>query len=299
MTSAYTILIYFGTIIAIYTILSLSLNFQYGIAGLINFGVVGFFAIGAYTTALLTTNGVPIAVGMIAAMATSAIAGCLISLPTQKLSVHYWALTTMAIAEVIRVVINNEEWLTRGPFGILNIPRPFVGYFSAQTYPLAYMIFAWSMVALVFLVFSLLTNSPFGRILKLLREEEDLARSFGKPVFSYRVRAMTIGAAFAGLAGALNAHYVTYISPLDFLPILTFVVWVMVIVGGRGNQLGIAFGTIVIVLFFNSTRFLRDYVPLEAETIASLRMVVIGALIMLTIVYRPDGLIPERKKVMT
>jgi ABC-type branched-subunit amino acid transport system permease subunit len=290
-----SIFIYFGTIIGIYALLSLSLNFQYGFAGLVNFGHVGFFAVGAYASAILVKAGLPIAVGFLAAFVLSGIVGLLIGLPTQKLSVHYWAIITIAIAEVIRLVALNEAWLTRGSFGIVDIPQPFQAVVPAAFYPIFYLAMVWAFVVAAYLFFAALVHSPFGRILRLIREEDDLALSFGKDVFAYRVRAMAIGAAVAGLSGALYAHYITYISPLDFLPLVTFVAWVMVIVGGRANQLGVLLGTAVIVLFFNSTRYLKDYVPIDTQTIASLRMVVIGALIMLTIVYRPNGLLPERK----
>jgi ABC-type branched-subunit amino acid transport system permease subunit len=290
-----SIFIYFGTIIGIYALLSLSLNFQYGFAGLINFGHVGFFAVGAYASAILSSAGYPIALGFVAAFVLAGLVGLLIGLPTQKLSVHYWAIITIAIAEVIRLIALNEEWLTRGSFGIVDIPQPLKAEIPPDLYPIFYLCLVWAFVLAAYAFFALLVRSPFGRILRLIREEEDLALSFGKDVFTYRVKAMAIGAAVAGVSGALYAHYITYISPLDFLPLITFVVWVMVIVGGRANQLGVLLGTAVIVLFFNSTRYLKDYVPLDSQTIASLRMVVIGALIMLTIVYRPNGLIPERK----
>lgn len=290
-----SIFLYFGTMIGIYALLSLSLNFQYGFAGLINFGHVGFFAIGAYASAILSSMGYPIALGFVVGFIMAGLVGLLIALPTQKLSVHYWAIVTIAIAEVIRLVALNEAWLTNGSFGIVNIPQPLKGIIAPQYYPVFYLVLVWLFVLAAYALFSLLVRSPFGRILRLIREEEDLALSLGKDVFSYRVKAMAIGAAVAGVAGSLYAHYITYVSPLDFLPLLTFVVWVMMIVGGRANQLGVLFGTAVIVLFFNSTRYLKDYIPLDTQTIASLRMVVIGALIMLVIVYRPDGLIPERK----
>lgn len=294
-----SIFIYLGTMIAIYAILSLSLNFHYGFSGLINFGQVGFFAVGAYATAILTTEGYPIWLGFLAAVLASALVGFLVSLPTQKLSVHYWAITTIAIGEIIRLVALNEEWLTRGSFGLLNIPQPFYDDFPGSQYPLFYLFFAWAFVLGVVFLIHLLVNSPYGRILKVIREDENLALSFGKPVFRFRVSAMTLGAGMAGLAGALYAHYVTYISPLDFMPLVTFVVWVMVIVGGRANQAGVLFGTLLIVIFYNSTRFLKDVLPFDNQTLASLRMVVIGALIMITIVKKPDGLFPEKKREIT
>ena len=116
-----------------------------------------------------------------------------------------------------------------------------------------------------------------------------------KPVFNFKLKAMTVGAMFAGTSGSLYAHYVTYISPSDFMPLVTFIVWAMVIIGGKGNVLGSIAGSAIIVVFYNSTRFLKDFLPLPPETVASLRMVAIGILMILTVLYRPDGLIREKK----
>lgn len=290
------IFIYFGTMAGLYAILALTLNFHYGLSGLVNFGHVGFFAVGAYAAAILSTAGMPAWLGFIIAILAAGATGYLVSLPTRKLSVHYWAIMTIAISEVIRLIALNEEWLTRGSFGIDSIPQPMAAVLPTQSYPAFYLIFVWCFVALTFYLLDLLASSPFGRVLKAIREEDDLALALGKPVFRFKVKAMTIGAALAGLAGALYAHYVTYISPIDFMPLITFLIWVMVILGGKGNLWGSVLGGAIIVVFFNSTRYVKDFLPFEAQTVSSLRMVIIGLLIMLVVLYRPQGLLPEKKK---
>ncbi len=282
--------------IGIYSILSLSLNLQYGFGGLVNFGLVAFFAAGAYTGALLAIHGVSFFWGMIGAGMVSALLGFLVALPTSKLSVSYWAIITLGIGEVVRLFLLNEEWLTKGSFGIGGIQRPLEAFISEAFYPLFFLFFVWLFVGLAYALIRRLSNSPFGRIMKAIREEDDLALAMGKPVFRTKLKVMAMGAALSGIAGALYAYYITYISPSDFMPIVTFIVWAMVIIGGRGNIVGSIAGAAIIVAFYNSTRYLKDIWDIPAETLASLRMVAIGILIILTVLYKPDGIVKEKKK---
>jgi ABC-type branched-subunit amino acid transport system permease subunit len=291
------LLLYFATMMGIYGILALGLNFHYGFSGLVNFGHVAFFAVGAYTSALVTMLGAPFLLGVFLAGVAGGLLGFIVALPTSKLSIHYWAITTLGIGEIIRLIAINEEWLTRGSFGIIGIPQPLHGVISASLYPAFYLGVVGAFLALTYFVVRKLANSPFGRVLKAVREEDDLALAMGKPVFYFKVKAMTVGAIFAAIAGALFAHYITYISPLDFMPIVTFIIWAMVIVGGKGNALGSIVGGVIIVVFFNSTRFLKDYLPLSGQTVASLRMVAIGVLIILVVLFMRGGLVKERKKI--
>jgi len=279
------LLIYFATMMGIYAILALGLNFHYGSSGLVNFGHVGFFAVGAYTSALVTMLGAPFLVGILLGGVAGGLLGFIVALPTSKLSIHYWAITTLGIGEIIRLIAVNEEWLTRGSFGLIGIPQPLRSVIPASVYPIFYLAVVAAFLGLTYLTIRKLANCPFGRVLKAVREEDDLALAMGKPVFYFKVKAMAVGAVFAGVAGALFAHYITYISPLDFMPIVTFIIWGMVIVGGKGNEVGAIVGAIVIVVFFNSTRFLKDYLPLSAHTVASLRMVAIGILIILVVLF--------------
>ena len=290
---------YFATMMGIYGILALSLNFQYGHAGLVNFGVVGFFATGAYVSALVTLAGSPFFVGIMLAGMAGGLLGFLVALPTSKLSIHYWAITTLGIGEVIRLIANNEEWLTKGPFGLVNIPQPFHGIIPTAVYPIFYLILVLAFLLVIYITIRLMVNSPFGRVLKAIREEDDLPLAMGKPVFHFKVKAMTIGAAFAGIAGALHAHYITYISPIDFMPLITFIIWGMVIVGGKGNSVGALVGTAIIVIFFNSTRYLKDFLPFTGHAVASMRMIAIGLLIILVVLYRSEGLVKEKKSHFT
>lgn len=291
-------LIYLLTMIGIYSLLAMSLNFQVGFTGLINFGQVAFFCIGAYTSSLLVTKaGVPIVVGFLAGMALSGFLGYIMSIPTKSLKSDYWAIATLASAEVVRLVALNEEWLTAGPFGVMSIPQPLAALFSKDIYPLFYLLFVIACIAIVYLFLTLLTNSPFGRDIKAIRDEEELCLSLGKDTQKLKLQAMVVAGIVAGLAGALFAHYITFISPENFRPIETFLMWAMIIVGGRGNHLGAILGAVIIQLFNVSTRFIGGYVPIGSEFIGSLRMVIIGLLIILFVSYRPEGLLKEKKKI--
>lgn len=291
-------LIYLLTMIGIYSLLAMSLNFQVGFTGLINFGQVAFFCIGAYTSSLLVVKaGAPIVIGFLGGMALSGLLGYLMSIPTRSLKSDYWAIATLASGEVVRLIALNEGWLTAGPFGVMSIPRPFLGLFPKDAYPFFYLLFVIACMVMVYFFLSLLTNSPFGRNLKAIRDEEDLCLSLGKDTQKLKLQAMVVAGMVAGLAGALFAFYITYISPENFRPIETFLMWAMIIVGGRGNHLGAIVGAVVIQLFNVSTRFIGGYVPFGADFMASLRMVIIGLLIVLFLLYRPEGLAKERKKV--
>ncbi len=152
-------------------------------------------------------------------------------------------------------------------------------------------------LALTYLTATLVTNSPLGRVLKAMRESDDLPLAVGKDVSKFRMKVMVLGGAMGGLAGGLVAHFWSFIDPYQFMPIETFIVWAMVVVGGKGNHLGAIVGAVVIQFFYSSTQFLKDYIPIDAQVLASLRMVVIGVLIVLVMLFMKEGLVKERKKI--
>lgn len=297
-------LAYLCIMTGIYGILSLSLNLQYGFTGLANFGHVAFFCLGAYTSTILVVlvKG-PFLLGLLGGIVVAGCFGFLISIPTAKLKEDYWAIVTLAAAEIVRLFFLNEDWIFgRGPyhggaFGIGGIPRPLQSYFSATTYPFFYLCIVIFFLALTYFAVRLLTNSPFGRVLKAMREGDDLPLAMGKDVSKFRMKAMAIGGAMGGLAGSLVAHFWSFIDPYQFMPIETFVVWAMVVVGGKGNIVGAIVGAVIIQFFYSSTRFLKDYIPIDAQVLASLRMVLIGVLIVIVMLFMQEGLVKEKKKV--
>jgi len=269
-------------------IVCLGLNVQWGQTGLFNVGIAGFVAIGAYVSALLTTPpgdghlggfGLPVAVGWVAAMAASAAASAFVGALTLRLRSDYLAITT---------------------FGVAFIPRPFDSL--AQTpvlYDLANLALVGTIVLVLYFALERLARSPWGRVLRAIREDERAAMALGKNPTRYRLEAFALGGALMGLSGAIEAHFIGFIAPDDYLSSLTFQVWAMLIVGGSGNNLGALLGAgIVWALWTVSGLLISDFVPagLEARA-AALRIVAIGVLLATMIVARPRGLIGERAMV--
>jgi len=295
-------LAYLAIMMGIYGILSLSLNLQYGFTGLANFGQVAFFCLGAYTsTIIVLVFKIPFFFGLLGAMVVAGFFGYIISVPTANLREDYWAIATLAAAEVVRIFFLNEDWVVGGgpyqggSFGIGGIPQPLRSLFSASTYPFFYLAIVLVCLFATYIVINAITRAPFGRVIKSIRTEDNLPQVLGKNVKRFRMKVMAIGGSFGGMAGCLWAHYHGFISPNQFLPLETFIIWAMVIVGGKANNKGAILGAVIILLFYNSTRFLKDYLPIEEVTLASLRMVAIGILIVVAMLFMKEGLIKEKK----
>ena len=280
-----------GTMGGIYALLALGLNLQYGYTGLINFGVVAFYAIGAYTSALLGLHGVPFAASLVAATLLAAAFAWPLGVICLRLRDDYLAIVTLAFAEILRTVVVSEDWLTSGPRGIPGISRPFAAL-GPGAEAIAYLVLVLAMVAVGVLITMGLVRSPFGRLIQAIRDDEDAVRSIGKSPAGSKLVVFMIGAGLMGLAGALYAHYLTYISPDQFVPLLTFYVWISVIMGGAGRIGGALVGAALLTLFLEGSRFLRDVLPFVSEVqMASLRLASIGLALILFTIYRPQGLL--------
>jgi len=289
-----------------YAIVVLGLNLQWGFTGLFNVGVAGFVAIGAYTSALLTTPetagrlgglGWPVAAGMLAAMAVSGLVGLLVALLALRLRQDYLAITTFGIAVTIQLVANNATGLTGGPFGVQFIPKPMQAWLgTGLPWTLAYLAMTLLLLAVVYIALEKLVQSPWGRVLRAIREDEDAASSLGKRCFAVRLQSFVIGSMLMGLGGAVYAHFVGFIAPEDFLPILTFQLWAMLIVGGSGNNRGAIAGAFLVWGFWTAAGgLLRGLVPqADQARAAPLQVVLIGVLIALMLVMRPRGLMGEK-----
>ena len=299
-------LAFLATLALILGVATLGLNLQWGGAGLFNVGVAGFFGIGAYVSALLTCAPspqhwggflLPIPLGWLAAMLAAAAAALLVGAVTLRLRADYLAITTFGAAASLQLVALNAEHVTGGPFGVALIPRPFE---SLADRPLAFALANLTVAAMAagvsLAVLERLSASPWGRVLRALREDEAAAASLGKWPALYRLQAFAIGAALMGLAGAMHAQFFGFIAPENYLPVLTFQIWVMLVVGGAGNNRGALLGALVVwALWTLSGTLLAAILPTDLQARgASLRVAVIGVGLAAMLLWRPQGLLPER-----
>jgi len=281
---------------AFYALMALGLNVIFGLAGMVNLGLVGFFAIGAYASALLTVRlHLPVAVGLLAAIGLAALAGAAVALITARLKGDYLAIVTLGFAEMVRLVATNEVWLTNGTDGISAIPAPGRGVLSPVQFNLLSVAIVWLAVGVTAVLLARLAGAPFGRVLRAIREDEMIAAVAGKRVLAFKVQAFALGAGVLGGAGALYAHYNGYIAPDGFQPLITIYVVLALTAGGTGSMRGAILGAILVVALTEGTRFLGGALTgLKPVQIAALREAAIGTALILVLYLRPQGLLPER-----
>jgi branched-chain amino acid transport system permease protein len=298
-------LVFFLVVALYYALLCLGLNLQWGVTGLFNVGVAGFVAVGAYVSALLTGPnspehwgglGLPVAVGWAGAAGLAGLCALLVGAVTLRLRHDYLAIATFGIAVTIQLIALNFARLTNGPFGIAQIPRPFAGWAGTPLGRNAlYLGLVVLVVAATYLGLERLVRSPWGRVLRGLREDETAAAALGKSPARYRLEAFVLGAMVMGLGGAIYAHFIGFIAPEDFLPILTFQVWTMLVVGGSGSNRGALLGGVLVWgLWSGSGALVAALLPqaLQARG-AALQVVLIGVVLAAVLLQRPRGLLGE------
>jgi len=280
----------------IYALMALGLNVIWGFAGMVNLGLIGFFAVGAYGTALTTLKlGFPMMAGMAAGTVLAALAGAGVAMITGRLRGDYLAIVTLGMAETIRVVASNTIWLTNGTDGLPNIAGPWRGELSPTEFNLLYLAIVATIVAVAYVLAERLRTAPFGRVLRAIRDDEQVAAVAGKHVMAFKLRAFAISAGAIGLAGALYAHYTSYIAPDLFVPLFTLYIKLALLAGGLGNNRGAVLGAFLIVFFLESTRFVIPLIPaISPVQGAALREIMIAALLIVLLRYNPQGLVPER-----
>jgi branched-chain amino acid transport system permease protein len=273
--------------VGIYAILALSLNLLIGYAGLFSVGHGAFYGIGAYAGALLSTRlGLPFWVEMAAAGAIAGAIGYAIGRPILRLRDDNLALATFGLAVITFSVLNNWDDLTNGPLGIRGIPKPIL--FSWRIDQLwSYALLVAVCVCFTLLCIERITNSPFGKVLEAIREDEIAALAVGKSTTRFKAAAFVISAFFAGIAGVLYAHYTTYIDPTSFGTGESFLIFSMVIFGGMGSNLGAIVGAAVLTALPDLLRF----AGLPGGVAGQMRDVIYGALIVIVINWRPQGLL--------
>ena len=287
----------------------LGLNIQWGQTGLFNVGIAGFIAIGAYVSAILTTPlsdghlggfGLPMALGWIGGMVAAGAVSAAIGWMTLRLRSDYLAITTFGVAVTVHLLVLNAQSITGGSFGIGFIPRPFENLAERPAlFGLLNLLVVAGLVVLLYLGLERLIRSPWGRVLKAVREDERAASSLGKNASHYRLQAFALGGALMGLSGAIHAHFIGFIAPDNYLSAVTFQIWAMLIVGGSGNNWGALVGAFIIWgLWSLSGLAIGSFFAAEDQArAAALRIVAIGVMLSATILYRPRGLFGERATV--
>jgi len=359
--------------ISIYALFGLGLNLQWGFTGLINFGHVAFMAVGAYTTVLLSLQGVPLFIGALIGAALAALLGLLVGVSTLRLREDYLAIVTIGLSEMIRLIVNNQElpvgngqWRS-GVFGLQGFPLPFnnvtlspffqfiliavltliaglggwqlwrwiskqleqakvrqstpvgslimaiiggilgsivyiVGLISLLdannfTYKTGLMVVLLLVLTVVFWGLERLVSAPWGRVLKAIREDEQIPKALGKNVFWYKLQSLMLGGAIAGFAGAFYAWQLATVYPDNFQPQITFDAWTIVILGGAGNNYGTLLGAIIYWAYFEGTRFiLPGLLPFDDARLGAFRIMVIGLLLIILMMVRPQGILGKKEE---
>jgi neutral amino acid transport system permease protein len=368
-------LIFLAISTAIFSLFGLGLNLQWGFTGLINFGHIAFMTLGAYTTVLLSFQGVPLILSVFIGAIIAALLGLVIGFATLRLREDYLAIVTIGTGELIRLIVNNQDlpvgtsWIS-GAFGVQSYQIPlsaepnlffrlvmillftmlavftlatlgrwvrvayvsqnnntalvtsikheyftrlsvgiFLGiltgaiYFSGVTALYKYnpkaglMFLVLFILAFVFWRLEVLVRSPWGRVLKAIREDEEVPTALGKNVFWYKLQSLMLGGAIAGVAGAFFAWQLSAIYPDNFQPQLTFDAWIMVILGGAGNNLGTILGAVIYFTYDAITReVLPKIVPLDEARLGAFRIMVIGLILMVLMIWRPQGILGKKEE---
>lgn len=279
-------LLHILVITGIYIILALSLNLVVGYTGLASLGHAAFSCVGAYTSSLLVLNlGLSPWLGLSIGACVAALLGVIIGFPSLRLKGDYLALATFGLGVIIYSVTKNWVSVTRGPMGLPGIPGFSVfGFELSEIW--SYLLLVVLFVLLTFSVIRRIVNSPFGRILRGIREDEIATLAMGKDVDRHKIMVFVIGAFFAGIAGSLYAHYITFIDPSSFTVMESITILLMVVFGGMGSLLGSFVGASILVIFPEALRFLG----LPSSIAAPLRQMIYGLLLVVLMLRRPQGI---------
>ena len=294
----------------VFAILALALNMQWG-AGIMNFGVAAFVLVGAYVTAIVTLDapeglesyiggwGLPTFVGWLAAGAAGAVLALLLAIPTIRLREDFLAITTIGVAEILRSTTNSIEGLVNRSRGLTGIPRVAGDVLTGEDYRWLQLVIVLISVVVVYLLAHYAASSPWGRVLRAIRDNEDTARASGKNTVRFRMQAFVIGGILMAVAGAIWAHRQGAISPPTFSDVIfTFFVWAILIVGGSGNNRGALIGALVVSFFWFGTPLIQERLPDWLGTrVFQIRQIMVGLLIISFLLWRPQGILPERQRV--
>jgi branched-chain amino acid transport system permease protein len=284
-------IIHLAILISIYGILAVSLNLVVGYTGLLSVAHAAFFGIGAYVTALmLTAFQINFFISLFLGMALAAVVSALIGIVLSKFKNDYYALASLGFNVIVFGIFLNWQEVTRGPLGIPGIPRPELFGF-AFTSNISFLIFSAGFLVLVWALSFYISKSSFGRALKAIREDEEALSVFGYNTRYYKLAVFVISAAMAAVAGSLFASYISFIDPSTFNAAESIFILAIIILGGLANMRGAVLGSVFLLLLPEALRF----VGFPPDIAAQMRQVVYGALLILLMLYRPQGLLGEYK----
>lgn len=297
-----------GVIAGIYGIFTLGLQLNVGFTGIANFGQAGFMAIGAYGMGILVVEaGWSFGWAMLGAMGMAVAAGLIIGLPSLRLRSDYFAIVTLAFAEIVRITALNARDVTGGNQGLRQFDTAWfnfasdraddlsnLGIESGRTDLIVLLIVTWLVFGVLVLGLTRLQRTPWGRVIRAVREDEDAARALGKNPFLYKLQSLMLAAAIGAIAGYLLALQLVTLFPDSFQPIFTFIGYTILVLGGLANYVGVVVGTVIIWILLEGTRFID--LPLSDDKIAPLRFMIIGLVLILVMVFRPQGILGKRQE---
>jgi branched-chain amino acid transport system permease protein len=280
-------LLHILVLIGIYSTLALSLDLLAGHTGLLSIAQAAFYGLGAYTSALLAVElGAPFLIGVLAGMGVAALVSLVVSIPSLRLHDDYFVIATFGFQIILFSILNNWIDLTRGPLGIPGIPQPAVIGWTIRS-PGGFVVLAAFLTTFAYFVVRRIETSPFGRVLRAIREDEIVGQAMGKDTVFFKVIAFAVSAALAASAGSLYAHYITFIDPTSFTVTESILVISMVIIGGAGSRWGPLIGAAILVTLPEALRF----IGLPSSVAANLRQIIYGALLVIMMMVRPRGLV--------
>ena len=316
--------IFVAVIAGIYTVFALGLYLQFALAGLPNFGHVAFAALAAYTMAILIIHlHVPMALAALAGLLVAVLFALVLGVPSLRLRADYLAIATVAGSEIVRYLALNMQGLTGGPIGSIGmlgpsqlaqytqswegVLRPIVAALKANpvlalaaSRDFAMLLIVWATALILLVVFWLMVRSPWGRMMRAIREDEEAAAAVGKNVFRAKLQVLILGALLGGLAGLFLAWQIGIITPDDYQPTFTFYAYLILILGGTTRIWAIPVGAVLFGLLYSGTRFLNFY-PLslfDSGDRAYLRLILVGLLLILLMAIRPQGLLGNRRELL-
>ena len=310
------------TFAGIYGLAAIGLNVHFGLTGLLNFGHASFMGVGAYVTLLLiphaagregqiTETGLPFLLALVIGILSASLFGLLLGLPAIRLRGDYLAIVTIAAAEIFRLLVRDLESVTGGVYGVINFSdslqqyRPsfietFVSKYDLNAGQIWVGFLSWVSIFFVLLLLKRLNSSPWGRALRAVREDEDAVRALGKNAVWLKLQSFMLGAGIAGLAGVFLAFNYGSLQTTLFVPLLTFYVWAIMILGGVGSLSGPVFGSVIFWVIISETDRLAALIFENAngQQLAGVRFVLVGLLIMILMIFRPSGLLGKKEELL-